>query len=344
MTAQPNAVTLPAEQAPLLEIDDLSVAFPSRRRTVAAVRNVSFRINPGETLAVVGESGSGKSVTALSILRLVEREGGVISGGAIRFRDDDRGVTDLLQCDEAAMRQLRGNRISMVFQEPMTSLNPVLTIGDQLAEAYTRHQGKSRMEAFALAAEMLARVRLPDPAGRLHQYPHQLSGGMRQRVMIAMALACRPQLLIADEPTTALDVTIQAQILGLIRALQTEIGMAVMFITHDMGVVAEMADRVVVLRRGEKIEEAEVGALFRTPQAGYSRALIAAVPRLGSGAPTMDASKVDRVLEVEGLVTRFPIRKGLLKRVVANVHAVEDVSFHLAAGETLGLVGESGCG
>ena len=344
MRARPKAAIAPVERAPLLEIEDLSVAFPSRRRTVAAVRHVSFRIYPGETLAVVGESGSGKSVTALSILRLVEREGGAISGGAIRFRDEDGGITDLLRCDEAAMRRLRGNRISMIFQEPMTSLNPVLTIGDQLAEAYTRHQGRSRREAFALAGEMLARVHLPDPARRLHQYPHELSGGMRQRVMIAMALACRPQLLIADEPTTALDVTIQAQILGLIRALQAEIGMAVMFITHDMGVVAEMADRVVVLRRGEKIEEAEVGALFRSPEAPYSRALIAAVPRLGSGSPTMDGNQHDRVLDVEGLVTRFPIRKGLLKRVVANVHAVEDVSFHLVAGETLGLVGESGCG
>ena len=342
-------------EAPLLAVKGLNVAFVGRRETTVAVDGLSFAVRPGETVAVVGESGSGKSVTALSVLRLIEREGGMLRGGAIRFRHRHGGVSDLRDLDEPAMRAVRGNEISMIFQEPMTSLNPVLSIGDQLAEVLIRHQGKSLDAALTSAEAMLRAVRLPEPAQRLKQYPHELSGGMRQRVMIAMALACRPSLLIADEPTTALDVTIQAQILRLIRTLQREIGMAVLFITHDMAVVAEIADRVVVMRGGRKVEDGDVATLFATPQHPYTKALLAAVPRLGQSRTTRppvtaanDNADVDAAAEpvvtVDGLTARFPVRKGLLRRLVARVHAVENVSFAIRPGETLGLVGESGCG
>jgi peptide/nickel transport system ATP-binding protein/glutathione transport system ATP-binding protein len=330
---------------PLLAVEDLSVEFRSPRRTLQAVRGLSFTMAPGETVAIVGESGSGKSVTALSIMRLIESEGGTITGGRIHLQRGPGEVSDLIRLPAAELRQLRGNTISMIFQEPMTSLNPVLRIGEQLAEVLMLHQGTSRQAALVMARRMLDRVRIPEAESRLRQYPHELSGGMRQRVMIAMALLCRPRLLIADEPTTALDVTIQAQILSLIRELQQEIGMAVLFITHDLGIVAEIAERVIVMRNGERIEQNDVASLFARPRQAYTRALIDAVPRLGQErGPPPPAIEEAPVLAVKGLVKRFPIRKGVLKSLVGHVHAVENVSFELGRGETLALVGESGCG
>ena len=344
--------------APLLVVRSLSVDFITRRNTTAAVRDLSFTVNHGETLAIVGESGSGKSVTALSIMRLIEHEGGTITGGEILFRPNGSGPIDLCKRDEVEMRAIRGNAISMIFQEPMTSLNPILTIGEQIVEVLLQHRDISRSDATRTATELLDRVQLTDPERRMSQYPHELSGGMRQRVMIAIALACAPKLLIADEPTTALDVTIQAGILDLIRTLQKETGTAVIFITHDMGVVAEIADRIVVMRNGERVEAGETEAIFRAPQAPYTKALLQAVPRLGSGAPIYAAPALPHdasgkaamlaesgsVLRVDNLVTRFPVRKGPFRRHVANIHAVEGVSLHLRRGETLGLVGESGSG
>nr|WP_321457104.1 ABC transporter ATP-binding protein [uncultured Cohaesibacter sp.] len=323
---------------PILRVEDLYVSFGSHE----AVKGLSFDINAHETVALVGESGSGKSATALSILRLIEREGGQIAKGRIAL-NDGKEVIDVTGLSGVKLNQFRGDKISMVFQEPMTSLNPVLTIGNQLAELYTYHRGMTMKEALDASVKALNLVRIPDAARRLKQYPHELSGGLRQRVMIAMALACRPKLLIADEPTTALDVTTQAEILNLIRALQGEIGMAILFITHDMGVVAEIADRVVVLKDGIKQEEANVTDLFSKPKADYSRRLMAATPKLGSGTDAV-ACGARPVMTVRNLSTRFPLRKGLLRKVHANIHAVRDVSFTLNEGETLGLVGESGCG
>ena len=330
---------------PLLSVRDLSVTFNTRAGRVEAVRGLEFDLWPGETLAIVGESGSGKSVTALTIMRLIEREGGRISGSMALARRSGE-VVDLMTAEDRMLRQIRGNEISMIFQEPMTSLNPVLTIGTQLAEVIILHRKCESGEALEEARRLIERVRIPDAVRRLTQYPHELSGGMRQRVMIAMALACQPRLLIADEPTTALDVTVQAEILALIRQLQDEIGMALIFITHDMGVVAEVADRVIVMRHGEKVEENALIPLFATPRNPYTQALLAAVPRLGAGSPLLGDVKADAqpVLAVSGLVKRFPMTGGLLKRTVAMVHAVDDVSFEIRKGETLGLVGESGCG
>ena len=322
---------------PLLDVRDLTLAFGARE----VVQGLSFSIAPGEVLALVGESGSGKSATALAILRLIEREGGRILRGTITL--DGALPCDLATLSDSAMQAVRGAQVAMVFQEPMTSLNPVLTIGDQLTETYLRHRRMTPAAALEAAIEALARVRIAEPRRRLAQYPHELSGGLRQRVMIAMALACRPRLLIADEPTTALDVTTQGEILALIRELQAESGMAVLFITHDMGVVAEMADRVVVLKDGRKVEAATVADLFARPVAPYTKTLVAAAPRLGAGAPPAPCP-AQSVLEVEGLCTHFPLRRGLLRRTVGVIHAVEDVSLSIAGGETLGLVGESGCG
>ena len=332
-------------QAPLLSVRDLSVTFNTRAGRVDAVRGLEFDLGPGETLAIVGESGSGKSVTALTIMRLIEREGGRISGSMALARRSGE-VVDLMTAEDRMLRQIRGNEISMIFQEPMTSLNPVLTIGAQLAEVIILHRKCQSDEALDEARRLIERVKIPDAARRLTQFPHELSGGMRQRVMIAMALACQPRLLIADEPTTALDVTVQAEILALIRQLQDEIGMALIFITHDMGVVAEVADRVIVMRHGEKVEENALIPLFATPRNSYTKALLAAVPRLGMGSPLLEPVRADAqpVLAVSGLVKRFPLTGGLLKRAVAMVHAVDDVSFEIRKGETLGLVGESGCG
>jgi peptide/nickel transport system ATP-binding protein len=273
--------TLPRAPAvrsePLIEVADLRTWFFTRDGIVRAVDGVSFHVSPGETLAIVGESGCGKSVTALSVLRLIPSPPGRIVSGKIRFAG-----RDLLDLSEAQMREVRGNEISMIFQEPMTSLNPVLTIGRQIAETLTLHQGLSRAKALARAVDMLRLVHIPEAERRIAEYPHQLSGGMRQRVMIAMALACNPKLLIADEPTTALDVTIQAQILDLMRELKQKIDAAIVLITHDLGVVAEMAQRVVVMYAGKKAEEAPVRPLFRRPLHPYTKGLLNSVPRLGA--------------------------------------------------------------
>ena len=268
-----------SDAEPILSVRDLVVTFGS----FTAVNGTSFDLFPGETLAVVGESGSGKSVTALSIMRLVELgTRGKIEQGEILFRRDDGEVVDLVGLSENEMREVRGNDISMIFQEPLTSLNPVYTVGNQVAEAVQLHQGVDKAEGMARALEMFQQVRIPDPEQRLEQFPHEMSGGMRQRVMIAMALSCDPRVLIADEPTTALDVTIQAQILGLMRDLRETTGAAVMIITHDMGVVAEVADRVVVMNQAEIVEQGDVYELFENPRERYTQALLAAVPRLGS--------------------------------------------------------------
>jgi len=358
------------ERAPALVVEHLSVDFVTTERTVHAVRDLSFDIRRGETVAVVGESGSGKSVTALALMRLVEHGGGRITSGSLDFARPGGERIDLAKVDVDTMRTIRGAEIAMIFQEPMTSLNPVFTVGDQISESIRLHQHMGRSAALAESLRMLDQVRIPESRNVLSRYPHQLSGGMRQRVMIAMALSCRPTLLIADEPTTALDVTIQAQILTLIRLLQQEMHMAVMFITHDMGVVAEVAERVVVMLQGSKVEEGPVERIFHQPREQYTRALLSAVPRLGSMQGRDEPAKFPLVsfgsdgsappavaeattahppigktlLRVRGLKTRFDVRGGFLRRVTRRVHAVEQVSFDLAAGETLALVGESGCG
>jgi peptide/nickel transport system ATP-binding protein len=319
----------------LLSVRDLSIAFGSH----VAVERLSFDVEAGETVAIVGESGSGKSATALAIMRLIEREGGRIAGGSILLDAD--APSDLAKASDAEMRRVRGNRIAMVFQEPMTSLNPVMRVGDQVAEAIMRHRGYSRSFALKEAEQAFERVRIPEPRRRLDQFPHELSGGLRQRVMIAMALACQPQLLIADEPTTALDVTTQAEILQLIRSLQAETGMAVLFITHDMGVVGEIADRIVVMRKGALVEKASVGRFFSRPVADYSKSLLAATPRLGAGGPQAPAEG-ETVLRVEGLTTGFST--GGFASKASRRTIVDGVSLSVGRGETLGLVGESGCG
>ncbi|UES37874.1 ABC transporter ATP-binding protein [Roseibium aggregatum] len=342
MSSQPDHVAV-AEDV-VLSVRDLrtDVATPSGRKTV--VKGLSFDLKRGETLCIAGESGSGKSITALSIMGLLPEPMARVSGGEVLFQGKD-----LIKLPEDTMRRIRGGDIAMIFQEPMTSLNPVLTVGRQLREAILAHQDVSGSEANKRALAMLESVRLSEPARRLKQYPHELSGGMRQRVMIAMALACNPKVLIADEPTTALDVTIQAQILQLIRDLQRDFGTAVIMITHDMGVVAEMADRVIVMNHGNIVESGTASDVFERPADSYTRHLLEAVPKLGamtgvdSAARKKDQSEAP-VLEVEDLVVRFDLHGGLLNRVTSRVHAVEGVSFTLAPGETLGLVGESGCG
>src|SRR5580700_4610901 len=279
---------------PILDVEDLRTWFFTRDGVVRAVDGVSFHVIPGETLAIVGESGCGKSVTALSLLRLVPSPPGRIVSGAIRFAG-----RDLLGLSDAEMRDVRGNQISMIFQEPMTSLNPVMTIGRQIGEILSLHQGLGRIRARERAVAMLRLVHIPEPERRIEQYPHQLSGGMRQRVMIAMALACNPKLLIADEPTTALDVTIQAQILDLMRELKQKIDAAIVLITHDLGVVAEMAERVVVMYAGRKAEEAPVATLFRRPLHPYTKGLLNSVPRLGA---SLDHDRAPRLAEIAGTV------------------------------------------
>jgi len=268
-----------ADKDRILEVNNLQTHFGTDEGVVKAVDGVSFHINRGETLAVVGESGSGKSVTSLSIMRLIATPPGRIAGGEMLFEGQD-----LVKKSESEMRKIRGNDISMIFQEPMTSLNPVYTVGDQIAEAIQLHQNKRRKQAMKLAAEMLDLVGIPEPGKRIYNYPHQMSGGMRQRVMIAMALSCGPKLLIADEPTTALDVTIQAQILDLMRKLQREIGMSILFITHDLGVVAEIADRVVVMYAGRAVEEGDVNEIFANPQMPYTLGLMNSIPRVDKAA------------------------------------------------------------
>ncbi|WP_220154673.1 ABC transporter ATP-binding protein [Paracoccus pantotrophus] len=349
-------------QNPVLDIRNLRTEFRVGGAWTPAVKDLSLKIRRNETVAVVGESGSGKSVTALSIMRLLPAYGARIAKGQILFDGED-----LTQKTERQMAAIRGEQIAMIFQEPMTSLNPTMTVAQQLGEPLRIHRGMSQADATREALALLERVRIPAAARRLHEFPHQFSGGMRQRVMIAMALACKPKLLIADEPTTALDVTVQAQILELIKELQDEENMGVLFITHDMGVVADVADRALVMRRGDVLEEGSCIDIFARPAHPYTRSLIHAVPQLGSmGAsdkpmpfPVMDEAGQETtpdladgtvdpgaapILQVRNLTTRFDIRGGILRRVRGRVHAVENVSFDLRPGETLALVGESGCG
>ncbi|QKK27456.1 ABC transporter ATP-binding protein [Rhizobium hidalgonense] len=344
----------------VLSVEGLTTSFLVDGAWKPVVRDVSFTVAPGETVAIVGESGSGKSVTSLSIMRLLQADTSRVEGRVIL------GGRDLLALPEHAMRQVRGNEVAMIFQEPMTSLNPLFTIGDQISEALLCHSDMSRADARAETIRLLEKVRIPSAASRFDEYPHRFSGGMRQRVMIAMALASRPKLLIADEPTTALDVTIQGQILDLIKMLQEEEGTSVLFITHDMGVVAEIADRTVVMYRGEQVESGATADIFHRGKHPYTRALLSAVPVLGSmrgrerplrfpvvntttGESDIPSEAADTVaatpvLEVKNLTKRFDIHTGLFGRLTSRVHAVENVSFDLHAGETLSLVGESGCG
>ena len=352
-------------QRRVLDIRNLSVSFGRGATAVHAVKGLSLHVDRGETLAIVGESGSGKSVTSLSIMRLVEFGGGQIHQGEMVFHRTDGTQIDLREASEDVMRSMRGADLGMIFQEPMTSLNPVFTVGSQIVEAIQLHQDLNHEQAVAAAKRILDQVRISDSSAILGRYPHELSGGMRQRVMIAMALSCQPALLIADEPTTALDVTIQAQILQLIRELQKEMDMGVIFITHDMGVVAEIANRVMVMRYGEVVEENAVIPLFANPQHPYTQTLLAAVPKLGAMHGTDQPARFDLVLNeqpvhatavqsntqtervvlsVKNLVTRFDVRSGIFGFVKKRIHAVEQVSFDLHEGETLSLVGESGCG
>ena len=349
-------------EAPVLSVKDLTTSFKVGDEWRSVVKGVSFDVAPRETVAIVGESGSGKSVTSLSIMRLLPQNSSRIAG-SVKLNG-----RELLTLGSEDMRKVRGNEIAMIFQEPMTSLNPIFPIGKQIAEAITCHRDVSTAEAKAEVLRLLDKVRIPNARNRFDDYPHQFSGGMRQRVMIAMALASRPKLLIADEPTTALDVTIQGQILDLIKVLQDEEGMAVLFITHDMGVVAEVSDRTIVMFRGEAVETGSTDDIFNRGKHPYTRALLSAVPKLGSMGgrerpmrfpvidivtgetriPETEAGGVDNarrpVLEVKNLTTRFDIHSGLLGRKSGAVHAVENVSFDLREGETLALVGESGCG
>lgn len=374
-------MTISHQQAPntaqrVMDVKGLSVVFGTGPNQVHAVKSLNLHVDRGETLAIVGESGSGKSVTSLALMRLIAFGGGTITQGEMHFHRTNGEVVDLRRAPEDVMRLMRGSDLSMIFQEPMTSLNPVFTVGSQITEAILLHQACNQSQANLTAQRILDQVRIPDAAAMMKRFPHELSGGMRQRVMIAMALSCKPSVLIADEPTTALDVTIQAQILQLIADLQKEMDMGVIFITHDMGVVAEVADRVMVMRQGEVVEQNDVFSLFAHPSHLYTKTLLAAVPKLGSMCGTREPARFDLplqeeqeglarpllrevkhaarhadgshnspiILGVRNLVTRFDIRGGIFSRVQKRIHAVEQVSFDLHEGETLSLVGESGCG
>jgi microcin C transport system ATP-binding protein len=321
---------------PLLAVTNLAVRFADGERLVEAVRGISFSVAPGETLAIVGESGSGKSVTALSLLRLLPPSAEIGGQSKVMFEGEN-----LAAMTDAGLRRVRGNRVSMIFQEPMSSLNPLHTVEKQVGEILSVHQGLGRSAARARTLELLDQVGIPDPASRLDAYPHQLSGGQRQRVMIAMALANEPVLLIADEPTTALDVTVQAQILMLLKQLQARLGMAMLFITHDLGIVRKMADRVAVMQGGEIVETAPTEALFSSPQHGYTQKLLAAQP---SGSPPSADPAAAVVAEAKDLRVWYPIRRGLFRRVAGHVKAVDGIDFSIRKGETLGVVGESGSG
>jgi len=346
---------------PVLDVKKLKVNFQTKTGKVTGVNDLSFSIFPGETVCLVGESGSGKSVSSLAIMRLVEFGGGKIDAGTIMFASNSYVQSDLINSDQNKMREIRGNEIGMVFQEPMTALNPVFTIKRQLTEGLRVHKQMSKNDADVEALNLLKSVRIPEPERRLLQYPHELSGGMRQRIVIAMALACKPKILIADEPTTALDVTIQAEILTLLNRLKKETGTSILFITHDMAVVAQIADRVVVMYNGEKVEEGNVNEIFNNPKKDYTKKLISSVPKLGAmiGKKYPEPLKLDSknklksikiigttkpLLEVKNLVTRFPVTGGMFRKKIANLHAVEDVSFTINRGQTFSLVGESGCG
>jgi microcin C transport system ATP-binding protein len=321
---------------PLIAVDNLSVDFRGGGRVTHAVRNVSFDIGQAETVALVGESGSGKTVTALSILRLLPYPAASHPSGAIRFNGQD-----LMALSPAGLRKIRGNKISMIFQEPMTSLNPLHTIEQQIAEVLKIHKGMSDRAARARVLDLLQKVGIDDPEGRLKSYPHQLSGGQRQRVMIAMALANEPDLLIADEPTTALDVTIQAQILDLLLKLKDEFNMAMLLITHDLGIVRKMADRVCVMNNGEIVERGVTGDIFAKPQHPYTKHLIASEPK---GLPPAADAKAKTILKTEDLRVWFPIRRGFLRHVVGHIKAVDGIDLEVKEGQTLGVVGESGSG
>jgi len=325
-----------ATAAPLLSVENLAVGFTQGGRTTRAVDGVSFSLPRGGTLALVGESGSGKSVTAMAIARLLESSGAEVLGGRILFAGQD-----LLRASEPAMRRIRGKAITMVFQEPMTSLNPLHPIEKQLGEILELHglSGGTRLRPRVI--ELLTEVGIPDPASRLGAFPHQLSGGQRQRVMIAMALANRPDLLIADEPTTALDVTVQAQILRLLKELQQKLGMAMLFITHDLGIVRRIADDVAVMQKGRVVEAGTVDAIFRAPQHPYTRMLLAAEPK---GAPPPADPSAKSILEAADLKVWFPIKRGFLRRTVGHVKAVDGISLQVREGQTVGVVGESGSG
>jgi microcin C transport system ATP-binding protein len=320
----------------LLSIRDLSIAFGKGAREFLAVDRVSFDIGKGETVALVGESGSGKSVTALSVMKLLPYPAAHHPTGSIMFKG-----RDLLPLSERDMRHVRGNDITIIFQEPMTSLNPLHTIEKQIGEILALHQDLKGQAARARIVDLLGQVGIPDPAGRLQSYPHQLSGGQRQRVMIAMALANEPDLLIADEPTTALDVTVQAQILKLLKDTQTRLGMSVLFITHDLGIVRKIADKVCVMQRGKIVEKGDVQRVFKSPEHPYTRALLAAEPKPDPALPRPEAPVV---VETKDLKVWFPVKRGVLRKVVGHIKAVDGVSIELRKGETLGVVGESGSG
>ena len=321
---------------PLLEVKDLSVAFGKGARMTLAVDRVSFDIARGETVALVGESGSGKSVTALSVLKLLPYPSASHPSGEVRFKGEN-----LLAMSESQIRNVRGNDISIIFQEPMTSLNPLHTIEKQIGEILELHGGLRGAACRDRIVELLTQVGIPDPATRLQSYPHQLSGGQRQRVMIAMALANEPDLLIADEPTTALDVTVQAQILSLLKELQSRLGMAILFITHDLGIVRKLANRVCVMNGGKIVERGPVERVFGAPEHPYTRALLAAEPRPDPAPPQPQAPVV---IETDNLKVWFPIKRGVMRRTVAHIKAVDGVSISVRKGETLGIVGESGSG
>ena len=372
--------------ATLLEVRNLVTEFRSDIYDVKAVNDVSFTVHKGRTLGIVGESGSGKSVTSLSVMRLIQTPPGQITGGQVLFHEDNGTVTDLLKISEETMRTYRGNKIAMIFQEPMTSLNPVFTCGDQIIEAIRLHQRVSKDEARMRTLKLLKEVQLPRPESMMTSYPHQLSGGQKQRVMIAMAMSCNPSLLIADEPTTALDVTVQATILDLMRQLQQQHGMSMMFITHDLGVIAEIADDVIVMYKGKIVETGTVQEIFENPQHPYTKGLLACRPRLDKKlkilptvrdfmdetetgeisvrsqtsvdallhelefSPTEIADRNSRLaqmkplLDVQDLQVYFPIKSGVFGRTAGYVKAVDGNTFNVKPGETLGLVGESGCG
>lgn len=373
------------ELQPLLVVENLETSFRTEGGTVRAVKGSSFTLGRGETLGIVGESGSGKSVTALSIMNLIPSPPGQISGGEIRFNSPTRGWTDLVSLDNEELRSFRGNEISMIFQEPMTSLNPVFTCGFQVMEAILLHQNLSKEMAKARTIELFKQVNLPRPEAIFNSYPHQISGGQKQRVMIAMAMSCNPSILIADEPTTALDVTVQKTILELMQKLQNELGMSIIFITHDLGVVAEIADRVLVMYKGDIVEQGPVLDIFRDPKHPYTKGLLACRPRMDVRMKTLptitdfmqvnqdgtieerslsveetvnqrvvskeehaerlkNLEKETPILKVEALKTWFPLKKSFLGRTSEYVKAVNEVSFEVYPGETLGLVGESGCG
>ncbi len=358
--AQENII-LQISMASFLSVKNLQTEFKTKDLFVRALRGVSFDIKASEALGIVGESGSGKSVTALSIMRLIPQPPGEITGGQILFKGQD-----LLTCSEKQMRSVRGNHISMIFQEPMTSLNPVFTVGYQIDEALILHQSMSKKEAREKTIELLDQVGIADPSGRVNAYPHEMSGGQRQRVMIAMAIACQPDLLIADEPTTALDVTIQKQIIELIQSLQERMKMSVMFISHDLGLIAEIAQRTLVMRDGALVEEGQTSEVFKNPKEAYTKGLIACRPKLSmktSRLPTVSAFLEGKeaawkdlplreskaftgppLLEVQGLKKYFPLKKSFFGKPLSYVKAVDDISFEMPKGSTLGLVGESGCG